>query len=219
MNDIVITQDRNYRTGHGSTDSVFGSLEHECFEEPSADYPREWRQATKSFYEESTTTRAAGVSFVLGAVSNWTSPRTWANKTINKGATKAAIAQLIVLSNEGLLDESSPQSVQRLLEVAFSEEPKEALSILNETVSRKGLDRAVIYALCDAVGRVTSQKVEALAFLTGLLRSADASIRDAALLGISILDDTRAVPALRQALEREERVLLRETIEAILLDA
>lgn len=217
----MIEEGRAFRTGFGSTDSVFGlgPFELECGEASRGNLPEPSRRTVESFFGEATTGRVAETSFVRRAVSNWTSPRAWTNRKIGKEAAKSAITQLSVLCNEGLLDDSSPQSVQRLLEIGFGDEPRVTMSTLNEALARKNLDRTFVYALCDAVGRVATQKVEALAFLTGLLRSPDASIRDAALLGISLLDDARAVPALREALGREKRVLLRETIEAILSDA
>ena len=221
MNEVVIARSQNYMTGFGSTDSVFGIdlSARESVDEVSNGDRKTWRQTSKSFYGESATTLEEDIRFVRGAVSNWTSPKTWTNRTINKGAAKAAIAQLSGLLHEGLLEDGSPHSVQCLLDVAFSDEPMITLSTLRETLTNKNLSRTVVYALCDAVGRVTSAKVEALALLTGLLRSDDASTRDAALLGISILDDPRAVPALVEALRREERQFLRETIESILSDA
>lgn len=221
MNHLAGEAARRYRIGHGSTDSAFADLDlpsENDVDERSAFPTRGWRHSSRSFYGEPATTLGHEIRIVLGAVSNWTSPRTWSGHVTGKGAAKAAIAQLLTLANEGLLEEGSPQSVQQLLELAFADEPEGTLAMLTGAMARVGFRRAATYALCDAIGRLSSAKVEALAFLTGLLRSNDASTRDAALLGISLLDDPRSVPALREALARESRTLLRETIENILAD-
>lgn len=204
-------------TGHPST---FGSIElvpeltappvvssTKLTVAPQANVPR--RQASAS------SDLKASQSYYYWAVS----PVPWSRPSSPERELSQVLAQLLSLSRQGQLGEGDyPDAVKFDLHVAFLKNPAGAANEVLEFGTRERVPPDVVYAICDAVGHINfdAGKLAALAVLTELLNRPQAATRDAALLGVGLLRDRRAVPALLVAHKRETRRFLKETFAEVL---
>ncbi len=106
----------------------------------------------------------------------------------------------------------------RQLERAFNLDGEGAVRQLVSYFYADVVSSGVSAFLCDAIGRTESRHsgIHALSVLTELLKHPSAAIRDSAVVGLALLDDSRSIPALNEALPKERRRLIRESIEAVL---
>lgn len=86
------------------------------------------------------------------------------------------------------------------------------LALLITKINEKWFSIDLITAICDKFGRVDilEDKNLSLRILTALLHNPSAQIRDEAALGLALLDDKRAIPALEQSAEREKVSIVKE---------
>jgi HEAT repeat protein len=141
-------------------------------------------------------------------------PVPWSHSSTPEMGASQVLARLLSFSRQGQLGEGEyPEAFRFDLHVAFLNDPAGAANEVLEFATRERVPPDVLYAICDAVGHINfeSGRLAALALLTELLNRPQAATRDAALLGIGLLRDRRATPALMVAQERETRRFLKET--------
>lgn len=89
---------------------------------------------------------------------------------------------------------------------------------LANSLRRERHSGEVVKVACKTLGllRYTPTAEARLEVLTSLLKSENPAVRDAAALGLALLDDKRAIPAVRQAVARERIASLRSDLQDIL---
>lgn len=160
-------------------------------------------------------------SFRKTIPTNWTRLRTSSDTDSPVDSERALAAWIDSLGGndtEAIIGEELTQYASRRLRLEFANDGQRTARLLIHRFVSKPATHASIYAICDAVGRVSQveRKVHALFFLAAMLEHPRADARDAALLGLALLDDKRAVGAIRKALGIEPRRFLRETMQEVI---
>ncbi len=131
-------------------------------------------------------------------------------------ATVSPVSSGLQLAAQAAVDEEQLESWAGKIAKSLAQEDSAAEKILR-FVSEEPRPSDLISALCSALGRVETfdAKATALNVLTSLLRDADPYTRDSAALGLALLDDKTAVPALQQCMEREPSPMLRKNLAQV----
>lgn len=104
------------------------------------------------------------------------------------------------------------------LRVMFRRYSETASEILEERLNKSDIRPRILAEVLHTLGNLEDDatKDRRLATLVGFLKSSSPLIRDAAAVGLSYLDDKRAVPYLSEATERESNEVFREDLRAII---
>lgn len=104
--------------------------------------------------------------------------------------------------------------IQSELYVSLMSNPEETTNNLLDLINSNKVSSDLIAIICDALGRFEQPVIKTISLniLTKLLTNKDYYVREACILGLALLDDTRAIPALEKSSEKEKRSVLKNTI-------
>lgn len=146
----------------------------------------------------------------------------FASAVVGVGHSAASLDYHLVATlrdtDEYLIDEHQLGVFNRRVELALSTGRENAARRLLTFLNQQSISYETVEAICDAVGRVMRDDARpiALLILTTLLGHQNPSNREAAALGLALLNDTRALPALEQALRDAQSELLGETYRQVI---
>jgi len=104
------------------------------------------------------------------------------------------------------------------LRVLFRNYSADFAHVLDERLKKRDIGARILVEILHALGGIEDDATRGwrLATLVDFLKSASPLVRDAAAVGLSYLDDKKAAPYLRDAIEREPSKALREDLRVIL---
>lgn len=127
-------------------------------------------------------------------------------------------AELDILEEHELVDEQLPPAISNHIALSLVVDAERTCKKLLTFLSGHRVGAMKALAICQAAGRVSNRAaiIHVLNMLTSLLSHSTPAVRDAAIVGLALADDPRALPALRIAYERESSQMLRETIAEVI---
>jgi hypothetical protein len=104
------------------------------------------------------------------------------------------------------------------LRVLFREHPTDFARVLEQRLKLRDISPRVLVELAYTLGQIRDNATTEwrLATLVDFMNSPAPSVKDAGAVGLAYLDDKRAVPYLREAIEREPTASFREDLRAVM---
>lgn len=101
------------------------------------------------------------------------------------------------------------------LDIFIRTNSESAIRIINNLISKQALDEDITFEILKALGRIedANTKEQRYQLLMSFIKDDSAIIRDAAVSGLSFLDDKRALPQLRILFETETVPILKNNIK------
>lgn len=160
---------------------------------------RKWLTSSTSKFE----------SALAGTTTRPSAPNGWQSQVL---------PSLLAIDDEMLIDDQLPTKIINGITWSLLIDGEKAGGQLLRFFFENKLTAAKALAICQAIGRVTegTAKIHVLNVLSSLLGHSLPYVRDAAVVGLALIDDTRALPALRAAHAQETSRLLRETMAAVI---
>lgn len=128
------------------------------------------------------------------------------------------LTRLFAAARETISQDSMGSGFSRGLLAFLSHHGMEALIALDELISSEVVNHVIASEALRWLGHMIDppSREARRGLLERSLLSKSSFIRDGAVLGLAYIDDPRSIPALEQALEREEIATLRRDLELVL---
>lgn len=130
------------------------------------------------------------------------------------------IRQAMAAAEEQSFEDGIETAFSRTLSEVIRAHGPAALDVMEAIVAGESANPEVVSEMLRVAGRVAhaATTTQTLRLLERGLLSRSSRVRDAAVVGIAYLDDPEAIPALREAAERERVAELRTDMEQTLHD-
>lgn len=132
-------------------------------------------------------------------------------------AITRALSSLLAVAREERFEDGVDSNLSVGLRVLFRNHSTEFVRVLEDQLDKRAPSVRILTEVLHTLGDIEDYATRDWRFATlvRFLRSSSPLIRDAAAIGLSYLDDKRAAPFLRAAIERESSKEFREDLRAI----
>jgi HEAT repeat protein len=136
----------------------------------------------------------------------------------NERAIRQQIGGLVDLAKDEVFEDGVDSEFVKGLSALVEAHREQALYALMNTIERGNANAEITAEVLLWLGRLTdpSSHEERLKLLGRFLQNASARVRDAASTALASMDDPKALPALKLAIERENVSDLREDMRQVL---
>lgn len=144
-------------------------------------------------------------------------PEVTSTSLLNRALARQ-LSVLLEVAIEERFEDGMDSNLSVGLRVLFRDYTVDFLPVLEERLKKHDISSRTLAEIFYTLGQIGGEETKdwRLATLVDFLRSPSPSVRDAAAVGLAYLDDKRATPYLREAIERETSATLREDLRAVM---
>jgi len=171
--------------------------------------------ARDSWIEYQHTGEPGAIAEAVGTVSETISAVT--TTQVLDRAIAQNIESLLTIARDEHFEDGMNSNLSVGLQVLFRNFSAEFARVLGERLTKGGISARILAEMFYALGQIEDDNTKdwRMATLVDFLKSPSPVVRDAAAVGLAYLDDKRAAPYLREAMDRESSETLKEDIRAV----